>query len=931
MSTEIVVVPHTHWDREWYEPFQRFRLRLVALLDEVLDTMEREPDYHFTLDGQLACVDDYLEVRPDNRDRIAALVESGRLAVGPWQILLDEFLCSGENIIRNLEIGMDRADKLGGAMPVGYLPDMFGHTAQMPQILRRAGLLHACVYRGVPSSVTTDAFAWVAPDGTAIRTQYLPAGGYGNGAYLFHEGEGLAGRAATFVATMREWHGAEGPLLAMYGTDHSAPVSGLPEMVAEIGARMDTLSGYIGIYSGEVDGLPQVVGELRSHARANILPGVISVRAHLKQAMGRAERMVERYAEPLATLWGGDWPGRFLDMAWWRLVDASGHDSVTGCGVDDTTQQVAARIAEAEHLGQAVRDMVTARLAASVPSDGVLVVNPTPAVRSGVVVVDVAGTDPLADATGAAVPTQPLEYAPTLLLDEEMDPAVALSFVHGTELYGQHITSWSVADGTLTFTVAHETSVAYDVADIRAALDGVTRVRILAEPRRTVAALVRVPPLGHTSVRPVPRDQLYPSAVADPAAVPSVVADSAAAAATGPAPAVAGHDPSCWLSSDSGPLPVRGDEEVLDNGLLRVTIAADGTLTLIGADGTTVTGAGRIVDGGDVGDTYNHAPPLADRLVAEPESVETELVCSGPLVAAVDVRRTYRWPAGGEGVDGSPELPAAARTLRAEEVVVTTRVELRAGEPYVRLEVSFDNRCDDHRVRLHVPLPVEATQSYAEGQFAVVTRGLTAEGGCGETPLPTFPASSWVAAGGVAALLEHVTEYELADGDLALTLLRSVGYLSRNRNALRPEPAGPQLPTPAAQSRGMRSVRLALMPYQESWEEVVPHAETFRHDLLVVPGQATPAAALPEPAPGLSVTGDGVVMSSLRMRDDRQELRVVALTPSATEALIEGPFTRARRADLRGRPGESLPVTGGVLRLPLKAWEIATIQIANSE
>ncbi|WP_345398063.1 hypothetical protein [Nonomuraea salmonea] len=223
MSTEIVVVPHTHWDREWYEPFQRFRLRLVALLDEVLDTMEREPDYHFTLDGQLACVDDYLEVRPENRDRIAALVEAGRLAVGPWQILLDEFLCSGENIIRNLELGMDRADKLGGAMPVGYLPDMFGHTAQMPQILRKAGLLHACVYRGVPSSVTTDAFAWTAPDGTAIRTQYLPAGGYGNGAHLFHDSEGLKERAAAFVRTMREWHGPEGSLLAMYGTDHSAP------------------------------------------------------------------------------------------------------------------------------------------------------------------------------------------------------------------------------------------------------------------------------------------------------------------------------------------------------------------------------------------------------------------------------------------------------------------------------------------------------------------------------------------------------------------------------------------------------------------------------------------------------------------------------------------------------------------------------------
>ncbi|MFI7697459.1 glycoside hydrolase family 38 C-terminal domain-containing protein [Nonomuraea sp. NPDC049480] len=914
MSTEIVVVPHTHWDREWYEPFQRFRLRLVALLDEVLDTMEREPGYHFTLDGQLACVDDYLEVRPENRDRVAALVESGRLAVGPWQILLDEFLCSGENIVRNLELGMDRADKLGGAMPVGYLPDMFGHVAQMPQILRKAGLADACVYRGVPSSVTTDAFAWVAPDGTALRTQYLPAGGYGNGAHLFHDPEGLADRAAAFVKTMREWHGPEGPLLAMYGTDHSAPVRGLPEMVAAIDARMDTLSGYIGSrysgqYSDDVAGLPRVEGELRSHARANILPGVISIRPHLKQAMGRAERMVERYAEPMAALWSGEWPGRFLDMAWWRLVDASGHDSVTGCGVDETAQQVAARIAEAEHLGQAVRDMVTAQLAAAVPSDGVLVVNPTPGVRSGIVIVDVAGSDPLVDPSGAPVPAQPLEYAPTLLLDEEMDPATALTFIHGTELYGQHITGWSAENGVLTFTVARETSAAFDVADLRGALDGVSRVRILAEPRRTVAAMVEVPPLGHTSLRPVPRERVFGPPV------PS-----------GGLPDIRHHD-SCWLGSDSATLPVRGDEEVMDNGLLRVAIAGDGTLTLIGQDGTTVTGAGRIVDGGDVGDTYNHAPPPADLIVSAPESVEVELVCSGPLVAAVDVRRTYRWPAAGDGLDGAPEVPALSRTSRTEEIVVTTRVELRAGEPYVRLHVEFDNRCTDHRVRLHVPLPVAATKSHAEGQFAVVTRGLTAEPGCGETPLPTFPASSWVAAGGVAVLLEHVTEYELVDGELALTLLRSAGYLSRNRNALRPEPAGPQLPTPGAQSRGVRSVSLALMPYEKSWGEVVPQAETFRHDLLVVPGTGDRSLDLPAPAAGLSVTGDGVVMTSLRVRDGWRELRVVALTPNDTEAVISGGIVQARHADLRGRPGESVQVKDGEVRLRLKAWEISTIQI----
>ncbi|MFE0149732.1 alpha-mannosidase [Nonomuraea sp. NPDC059007] len=893
MSVEIVLVPHTHWDREWYEPFQRFRLRLVALLDEVIETMEREPGYHFTLDGQLACVDDYLEVRPENRERLAALVRSGRLAVGPWQILLDEFLCSGENIVRNLELGLSRADKLGGAMEVGYLPDMFGHAAQMPQILRRAGLEHACVYRGVPSKVVTDAFAWVAPDGSAVRTQYLPEGGYGNGVDLIHGAGKLEERAAAFARRMRPWHGPEGPLLAMYGTDHSAPVAGLPELVASMGSRMDTLSGYIEAFDPSVHGLPRVEGELRSHARANILPGVISVRAHVKQAMGRAERMVERYAEPLAALWGEDWPGRFLDMAWWRLVDASGHDSVTGCGVDETAQQVAARIAEAEHLGQAVRDMVTSRLSAAVPSDGVLVVNPTPAVRRGVVLTQVAGQDPLAG-PGGPLHTQTLEYEPTLLLDEEMDPELAFSFIHGPELYGQHITGWNVEDGVLTFTVARHSDEAFDTADIAAAAAGVTRVRILAEPRRTVAALVEVPALGHTSLRPVSWEP-------------------------GLAPA-------------GGIAPARAEGQVLDNGLLKVEVAADGTLTLTGPDGVTVTGAGRVVDGGDAGDTYNYAPPAGDRLVSEPVVVEVSPVWSGPLVAAFDIRRTYLWPATeSEPMTGAdharvPQLaaPDPGRGTTTVETVVETRVELRAGEPFVRLRVEFDNRVNDHRVRLHIPLPVAATSSYAEGQFAVVERGPSPEGGCGETPLPTYPASAWVAAGGVAALLEHVTEYEITGQELALTLLRSVGFLSRNRNALRPEPAGPQIPTPAAQSRGLRSVSLALMPYSGDWSEVPAAAETFRHDLLAVPGTGT--GDLPEPQSGLSITGPGVAMTSLRRRDDWKELRVVNYAPVATTATIDGTFTEARQADLRGRPGPGLPIIPGHLDLPLGPWEIATVQ-----
>jgi alpha-mannosidase len=285
-----------HWDREWYEPFQRFRLRLVALLDEVFERMERDPRQRFTLDGQLAAVDDYLEVRPERREQVIGLVRAGRLAVGPWQILLDEYLCSGENIVRNLERGLVRSAELGAAMPVGYLPDMFGHIAQMPQILAGAGLAHACVFRGVPDGVRTHAFAWQAPDGTAVRAEYLP-GGYGNAAGLMDDQRLVTRRATDLVARLGAWRadGDDTPILAMYGADHAAPAPDAPDILAGAGlADVHLRLGTLTEYFAAADHRGRAAHRTRGCART---PGQHPARRdlgtrHLKQAMGRAERRV---------------------------------------------------------------------------------------------------------------------------------------------------------------------------------------------------------------------------------------------------------------------------------------------------------------------------------------------------------------------------------------------------------------------------------------------------------------------------------------------------------------------------------------------------------------------------------------------------------------------------------------------------------------
>jgi len=283
----VGIVPHTHWDREWYAPFQAYRLRLVRLLDDLLPRLEDDRAFaHFCLDGQTAVIDDYLEVRPEAEERLRRLATAGRISVGPWAILMDEFMVSGETIVRNLQQGQARAASLGGPMPVGYLPDMFGHVAQMPQILRLAGLEHAVVWRGVPSAVTATAFRWEAPDGSAVRAEYL-YGSYSNGRDLPRDGAGTLARARNYEVELGP--ARLGGLLLMNGTDHQLPQPWVGQAVAEANRDQDhyrfevtSLAEYL---AGEpVDGLATWRGELRSGARANLLMGVASHRVDGKVA-----------------------------------------------------------------------------------------------------------------------------------------------------------------------------------------------------------------------------------------------------------------------------------------------------------------------------------------------------------------------------------------------------------------------------------------------------------------------------------------------------------------------------------------------------------------------------------------------------------------------------------------------------------------------
>ena len=878
-------------------------MQLVDLVDRVLDFLEADRRFRFTLDGQLATVDDYLEIRPEAEERIRALIAEGRLTVGPWQFLMDEFLVSGETIVRNLETGWRRGVDLGGAMEAGYLPDMFGHIAQMPQILRRAGIGHAAVWRGVPAAIDRSAFEWVSPDGSAVRAEYL-VHGYAGAAYMLAIPDRVAEKVEALDEAVRPFF-EERPVLAMYGADHTEPLPDVADLVERVNAsqgrydvRIATLADYFEAVDGADSTLLSWRGELRSGARANVLMGVASARVDLKAAAARAERALERYAEPLQALYGAEFPERFLALAWRRLTENSAHDSICGCSTDEVSEQVLVRYSEVEQIASGLARRAADAVAAGVRVGSIAVLNPSPRRRTDLVEVEAVIPDSWGDIAlelpdGTRVAAQETRRNHPLLFTREMTgdeiPSSMFRRMLGRELFRRSLNGYAVdrvgETRRLTFEVddvpdplwldVDELKREVEIA-VRAAGHERWQVRVRERPRRTFVAAVEAPAFGWTAVRPV-------------------------------------H------GTGSTPYPVVVDGEAMDNGLAGVRVVPDGTLELR-AGGVMLAGVGRLVDGGDFGDSYNYAPPASDMLVETPDAVTTEVREAGPVRGRLDVVRTYPWPLA--------VLPdGSARTRDAALVPVTTTVELRAGEPFVRLRISFENPCADHRLRVHIPLARPASSSFAEGQFAVVERGLEAEGGHGEVPLPTFPARGFVDAGGVAVLLDHLTEYELVAGrELALTVLRSVGLISRNVNPYREGPAGPEVPIPAAQLRGPRGIGFAVYPHGGSWVEagVLDQVEAYGHPFMAAHGAGRRDTAPESP---LAVAGDGVVLSSLRRRGEWLELRLACESPEPCSAMVSGAFREAREADLLGRPGASLPLDGGGLRLELGAWEVRTVQL----
>jgi mannosylglycerate hydrolase len=397
------VVPHTHWDREWYRPFEHFQLMLGSVVDEVLDTLERDPEFaSFTLDGQAIVLEDYVAVRPDNEPRLRALIGAGRIEIGPSYVLPDEFLVGGEPLVRNLLIGRAVCERFGGRPSgAGYLPDSFGHPLQLPQILAGFGIETFLFSRGLGDEVDElgIAFHWAAADGSSVLALHLLAD-YSNFADIAGADDaerrvrGLQERFGPALGRAGIRH-----VLLCNGTDHWRIQPEMPAVCAELERRLPRSAFAITRYgdyvaSLETGQLPAWTGELLGSRLWNVLRGVNSARLYLKQANERAERRLLS-VETLVALWslraGTRFPIEALTFAWRELLKCHPHDSICGCSCDEVHRDMLLRYTSLERTLDMIAEDAHGGFAGHDIPRQIGLVNTLPFARSSLVRPDGAG------------------------------------------------------------------------------------------------------------------------------------------------------------------------------------------------------------------------------------------------------------------------------------------------------------------------------------------------------------------------------------------------------------------------------------------------------------------------------------------------------------------------------------------------------------
>lgn len=777
------IVSTTHWDREWYLPFEEFRFHLVRLMDRVLDLFATQRDFrHFVTDGQAIMIEDYLEVRPDLEDTIRRHVRSGALVIGPWYNLPDEYIVSGESLVRNLLMGRRVARRFGAISKAGYVPDPFGHVAQLPQILRGFGIDNFIFLRGMPPDEKLGLeFTWQAPDGSGVlalwmKNLYMNASmlgfeaGWGDSEKmkdkfsLDHAFKRLDGQVEDLGSKTRA-----NEILLVNGCDHTPPQYELTEVMRAANRHFknaqfvhSTFDKYVEATKKTLSArkvkLPALEGEMRSSRYIVILPGVLSTRMYLKQWNRRCEAMLERWAEPFAAMLrhlGGPDLAPNLVVAWRLLLQNHPHDSICGCSVDAVHREMMTRFEKCEQIARWIITHAQVWLhsridtqCASEARSALVAWNPLPGRRRGPI-------------TGV------------------------ISFTAGD------VDKFYIVD---------------------------SKGHPLPQQITHIEDRYETPFMDQWR-----RFSLY-----------EVVLDT---------PADGLGYQTFWIKDGAAPKSTsemdwskNATTKSISTEFYRINFRPNGTFDIFDRRSKQWhRGQHLFEDTEDVGDEYDYSPSRkgSKTLTTRNCRARIRIVQRGAVFVEYEIIIPWKIPA----------ACAPNRLGRAKQLVdMTIRTNIRVYRHHRRIEcvTTFNNKAADHRLRVHFPGPANAKRAIADGHFAHIDRAFqmpTTKQHDSAEPT-THHMRHFVALTtrdkGMAILNRALTEYEILSGSrgertIAITLLRSVGFLSRDDLANRPSYAGPGLPTPEAQCIGPYQTEYALLPWGggDASRNITSEAESY--------------------------------------------------------------------------------------------------------
>ena len=373
----VHIISHSHWDREWYLPFESHRMQLVELFDNLFDLFENDPEFKsFHLDGQTIVLDDYLEIRPENRDKVQRYIDEGKLKIGPFYILQDDYLISSEANVRNTLIGQAECAKWGKSTQIGYFPDTFGNMGQAPQILQKSGIHVAAFGRGVKpigfdnqvleDEQFTSQFSemyWQGADGSRVLG-ILFANWYSNGNEIPVDKDEALAFWKQKLADVRDY-ASTNQWLMMNGCDHQPVQRNLSEAIRvanelfpDVTFIHSSFDEYVqAVESALPEQLSTVTGELTSQETDGwyTLANTSSSRIYLKQAFQENSNLLEQVVEPLTIITGGHHHKDQLTYAWKTLLQNAPHDSICGCSIDEVHREMEVRFAKVNQVGNFVK------------------------------------------------------------------------------------------------------------------------------------------------------------------------------------------------------------------------------------------------------------------------------------------------------------------------------------------------------------------------------------------------------------------------------------------------------------------------------------------------------------------------------------------------------------------------------------------------